>query len=486
VLVAGAVGRLRHRDGIGTGERFFQSPFQAVVERLPALRLPIAPSGAIHTIALEIGAIALRRSIPIPFIHHGFPWVCPTLAFDNAGFGTGVPARFMLSETVRENGETPTMKTMTCIEDLRQAARRRVPRQFFEYADGGSYAEQTLRANCADLEDIKLRQRILVDVSHRSTATTILGDPVSLPLALAPIGLCGMQHGDGEILACRAAQAAGIPFTLSTMSICSIEDVAASVDKPFWFQLYVMKDRGFVRALIERAAAAKCSALVLTVDLQILGQRHRDIKNGMTVPPEWTAGKIIDMATKPAWLRSVALAKRRTFGNLAGHVRGMDDVTSLSKWIAGQFDETLNWKDVEWIAGIWGGKLILKGILDVEDAREAVKTGADALVVSNHGGRQLDGAPSSIAALPPIAEAVGSSIEVLFDGGIRSGQDVMRAIALGARACLSGRAYVYGLGAGGQPGVARAIEIIRNELDVSMALTGINSIQEIDRRVIVN
>jgi L-lactate dehydrogenase (cytochrome) len=378
------------------------------------------------------------------------------------------------------------MKTMTCIDDLRQAARRRVPRQFFEYADGGSYAEQTLRANRADLESIRFRQRILVDVSHRTTSTTILGEPVSLPLALAPIGLCGMQHGDGEILACRAAQAAGIPFTLSTMSICSIEDVAAAVGQPFWFQLYVMKDRGFVKALIERAAAAKCSALVLTVDLQILGQRHRDIKNGMTVPPEWTIGKIIDMASKPAWLRSVALAKRRTFGNLVGHIHGMDDVTSLSKWIAGQFDETLNWKDVEWIAGQWGGKLILKGILDVEDAREAVKTGAAALVVSNHGGRQLDGAPSSIAALPPIAEAVGSSIEVLFDGGIRSGQDVLRAIALGARACLSGRAYVYGLGAGGQQGVARAIEIIRNELDVSMALTGVNSIKDIDRRVIVN
>ena len=378
------------------------------------------------------------------------------------------------------------MKTMTCIDDLRQAARRRVPRQFFEYADGGSYAEQTLRANRADLESIRFRQRILVDVSHRTTSTTILGEPVSLPLALAPIGLCGMQHGDGEILACRAAQAAGIPFTLSTMSICSIEDVAAAVGQPFWFQLYVMKDRGFVKALIERAAATKCSALVLTVDLQILGQRHRDIKNGMTVPPEWTIGKIIDMASKPAWLRSVALAKRRTFGNLVGHIHGMDDVTSLSKWIAGQFDETLNWKDVEWIAGQWGGKLILKGILDVEDAREAVKTGAAALVVSNHGGRQLDGAPSSIAALPPIAEAVGSSIEVLFDGGIRSGQDVLRAIALGARACLSGRAYVYGLGAGGQQGVARAIEIIRNELDVSMALTGVNSIKDIDRRVIVN
>ncbi len=378
------------------------------------------------------------------------------------------------------------MKNITCIEDLRQAARRRVPRAFFEYADGGSYAEQTLNANRKDLEGIKLRQRVLVDVSNRSTATTILGERVSLPLALAPIGLCGMQHGDGEILACSAAQAAGIPFTLSTMSICSIEDVAAAVNKPFWFQLYVMKDRGFVRSLIERAAAVKCSALVLTVDLQVLGQRHRDIKNGMTVPPQWRLGNIVDMATKPVWLLSVARGKRRTFGNIAGHVRGMENVNSLSHWIAGQFDETLSWKDVEWIADQWRGKLILKGILDVDDARMAAKTGAAALVVSNHGGRQLDGAPSSIAALPPIVEAVGSSIELLFDGGIRSGQDVMRAIALGARACLSGRAYVYGLGAGGQAGVTRAIEIIRNELDVSMALTGVKSIGEIDRRVIAN
>jgi L-lactate dehydrogenase (cytochrome) len=375
---------------------------------------------------------------------------------------------------------------MTCIEDLRQAARRRVARQFFDYAESGSYSEQTLHANRADLEAIKLRQRILVDVSQRSTAATILGEPVSLPLALAPIGLCGMIHGDGEILACRAAQAAGIPFTLSTMSICSIEDVAAAVDKPFWFQLYVMKDRGFIRALIERAAAAKCSALVLTVDLQILGQRHRDIRNGMTVPPKWTLGNIVDMASKPAWLMSVARGKRRTFGNLAGHIGGLEDVVSLSQWTAGQFDATLNWKDVEWIAGLWPGKLILKGILDVEDARSAAKSGAAALVVSNHGGRQLDGAPSSISALPRIVDAVGSSLEVLFDGGVRSGQDVLRALALGARACLSGRAFVYGLGAGGQAGVARAIEIIQKELDVSMALTGINSVKEIDRSVIVN
>ena len=378
------------------------------------------------------------------------------------------------------------MKTMTCIEDLRQAARRKVARQFFDYAEGGSYTEHTLAANRTDLEAIKLRQRILVDVSRRSTATTILGEPVSLPLALAPIGLCGMIHGDGEILACRAAQAAGIPFTLSTMSICSIEDVAAAVHKPFWFQLYVMKDRGFIRALIERAAAAKCSALVLTVDLQILGQRHRDIKNGMTVPPKWRLNNILDMASKPTWLMSIARGKRRTFGNLAGHIGGMEDVVALSHWTAGQFDSTLNWKDVEWIASLWPGKLILKGILDVEDARTAAKTGAAAIVVSNHGGRQLDGAPSSISALPPIVEAVGSSLEVLFDGGVRSGQDVMRALALGARACLSGRAFVYGLGAGGQAGVTRAIEIIRNELDVTMALTGVNSVKEIDRSVLVN
>jgi L-lactate dehydrogenase (cytochrome) len=378
------------------------------------------------------------------------------------------------------------MRTMTCIEDLRQTACRRVPRAFFDYAESGSYAEQTLAANRADLERIKLRQRILVNVAQRTTNTTILGEPVSLPLALAPIGMCGMQHGDGEILACRAAQAAGIPFTLSTMSICSIEDVAAAVDKPFWFQLYVMKDRGFVRSLIERAAAAKCSALVLTVDLQILGQRHRDIKNGLSVPPELRIKNIIDIATKPGWALSIARGKRKTFGNLASYVTGAQDVKYLSRWTAEQFDAAMNWKDVEWIAGIWPGKLILKGILDAEDARMAAKTGAAALVVSNHGGRQLDGAPSSISALPPIVDAVGSSMEVLFDGGIRSGQDIMRAVALGARACLSGRAYVYGLGAGGEAGVARAIEIMKNELSVSMALTGVTSIGEIDRRVIAS
>ena len=376
------------------------------------------------------------------------------------------------------------MKTMTCIEDLRQTYHGKVPRAFVDYCESGSYAEQTLRANRADLERIKLRQRILFDVTNRSTKTTILGEPATLPLALAPVGLAGMQHGDGEIHACRAAQAAGIPYTLSTMSICSIEDVAGAVDKPFWFQLYVMKDRGFVRALIERAAAAKCSALVLTVDLQVLGQRHRDIKNGLSVPPEIRIKNIVDIATKPAWALSVVRGKRKTFGNIAGHIRGMENVNSLSVWISGQFDPALNWKDVEWIKSLWPGKLILKGILDVEDARIGVKTGAAALIVSNHGGRQLDGAPSSISMLPPIVEAVGSDTEIMFDGGIRSGQDIMRAIALGARSCMSGRAYIYGLGAGGQAGVARAIEIIRNELDVSMALTGVTSIAEIDRRVI--
>jgi L-lactate dehydrogenase (cytochrome) len=376
------------------------------------------------------------------------------------------------------------MRTMTCIEDLRQTYHRKVPRAFVDYCESGSYAEQTLRANRADLERIALRQRVLNDVSNRSTKTTILGEPAALPLALAPVGLTGMQHGDGEILACRAAQAAGIPYTLSTMSICSIEDVAAAVNKPFWFQLYVMKDRGYIRALIERAAAAKCSALVLTVDLQVIGQRHRDIRNGMTVPPQIRIENLIDIATKPAWALSVLRGKRKTFGNIAGHYPGMANVTVLSKWIAEQFDASLNWKDVEWIKSLWPGKLILKGILDVEDARMAVNTGAAALVVSNHGGRQLDGASSSIAMLPAIVDSVGSDIEVMFDGGIRSGQDIMRALALGARSCMSGRAYIYGLGAGGEAGVARAIEIIRNELDISMALTGVNSIAEIDRRVI--
>jgi L-lactate dehydrogenase (cytochrome) len=379
-----------------------------------------------------------------------------------------------------------TMNAMTCIEDLRQAARRKVPRAFFDYAEAGSYSQETLHANRADLERIKLRQRVLVDVSQRDLTTTIIGEKVALPLALAPIGLCGMQHGDGEILACRAAQTAGIPFTLSTMSICSIEDVAAAVGKPFWFQLYVMKDRGFIKALIERAAAAKCSALVLTVDLQVLGQRHCDIRNGMTVPPRIKLANVIDIATKPAWALSIWRGKRKTFGNLAGHVKGMENVNSLAQWTSNQFDPALSWKDVEWVRSVWPGKLILKGILDVEDARTAAKTGAAALIVSNHGGRQLDGAPSSISALPKIVEAVGSEIEVMFDGGARTGQDVLRALALGARACMIGRSYIYGLGAGGEAGVAKAIEIIKRELDVTMALCGVRSIQQIGRQVLAD
>jgi L-lactate dehydrogenase (cytochrome) len=376
------------------------------------------------------------------------------------------------------------LRTMTCIEDLRHVARRKVPRAFFDYAEAGSYSQQTLRSNRQDLDRIKLRQRILVNVSQRDLGTTIIGEPARLPIALAPIGLCGMQRGDGEILACRAAQAAGIPFTLSTMSICSIEDVAQAVGKPFWFQLYVMRDRGFIRSLIERATAAKCSALVLTVDLQVLGQRHCDIRNGMTVPPEVKLANLIDIASKPGWALSILRGRRRTFGNLAGHVRGMEDVTSLAQWTNSQFDPSLNWKDVEWVRSLWPGKLILKGILDVEDARTAAQTGANALVVSNHGGRQLDGAPSSISVLPKIADAVGSQIEVMFDGGIRSGQDLLRALALGARSCLIGRSYVYGLGAYGEAGVATAIEILAKELDVSMALTGVRNVREVSRGVI--
>jgi L-lactate dehydrogenase (cytochrome) len=378
------------------------------------------------------------------------------------------------------------MKHITCIEDLRALHKRRVPKAFFDYADRGSYAEETLHANSDDLKKIRFRQRILVDVSKRDPSTTILGEPAALPLILAPVGLLGMQHGDGEIHACRAAQAAGIPFTQSTMSICSIEDIAANVDKPFWFQLYVMKDRGFIKSLIERAIAAKCSALVLTVDLQVIGQRHADIKNGMTVPPEWSLGKLIDFATKPVWVSGVLQGKRRTFGNLVGHLKGTDDITALSTWIGTQFDTTLNWKDVDWIRSIWPGKLVLKGILDVEDAEIAAKSGAQAIVVSNHGGRQLDGAPSSISVLPEIVDSVGSKLEVMFDGGIRSGQDVMRALAFGAKSCMIGRAYAYGLGAGGQPGVAKAIDIIKNELNTTMGLCGVNTIAEIDEKVIAD
>ena len=377
------------------------------------------------------------------------------------------------------------MKNIACIEDLRALARRKVPKAFFEYADGGSYNEETLRANRAELEPIKLRQRVMVDVSERSLATTIVGQKVSAPFALAPIGLCGMQYGDGEILSAQAAEEAELPFILSTMSINSIEQVAEATTKPFWFQLYVIRDRGFSKDILSRAAKAGCSALVLTVDLQVLGQRHRDIRNGMTVPPQIRIKNIIDMATKPEWVFSILKGKSKTFGNLAGHVKGMDDVTSLAQWTNHQFDPALNWKDVDWIKKIWPGKLIIRGILDIEDAKTAVKLGADAIVVSNHGGRQLDGAPSSISALPAIAQAVGSDTEVLFDGGIRTGSDMLRALALGAHACLIGRAYIYGLGAGGKAGVAKAIDILKKELSVAMALTGTTRVSDIGPQVIV-
>ena len=377
------------------------------------------------------------------------------------------------------------MKNATCIDDLREVARRKVPRAFFDYAEAGSYAEETLRANRADLEQIKLRQRVMVDVSSRDTSTTLVGEPVSLPVALAPVAMTGLERGNGEILACRAAQVAGIPFTMSTLSICSIEDVAAAVEKPFWFQLYVMKDRGFVRSLIERAAAARCSALALTVDLPVMGQRHIDIKNGLSVPPALKIGNLLNMLAKPGWVASVLTGRRWTFGNLDGYVKGMEGAASLAQWVGSQFDQTLSWTDVEWVRSLWPGKLIIKGVLDVEDARLAAKSGAAAIVVSNHGGRQLDGAPSSISMLPRIADAVGSEIEVLFDGGIRSGQDLLRALALGAKGCLIGRAYIFGLGADGEAGVGKAIEIIRKEFEVSMALTGVNRVSEIGRQILM-
>ena len=376
------------------------------------------------------------------------------------------------------------MPPITCIEDLRTIARSRVARAMFDYVDRGSYDEMTLASNRGDLAALRLRQRVMVDVSDRSTAATLLGEPVMMPVALAPTGLTGLVHRDGEILAARAAQAAGIPFCLSTMSICSIEDVQAAVDKPFWFQLYVMRDRGFVKSLIERAIAARCSALVLTLDLQIQGQRHQDIRNGLAVPPRLTLANALDIASKPRWALGVLSGKRKTFGNLAGQIKAAGNLKTLSHWIAGQFDPSLNWADVEWIRSIWPGKLILKGVLDPEDARLAAATGADAIVVSNHGGRQLDGAPSSIAALPSVVDAIGNRSEVWFDGGVRSGQDVIKALALGARGVMIGKAFLSGLGAGGEQGVRTAIELIRRELDVTMALTGQRTLERVDSSLI--
>ncbi len=379
----------------------------------------------------------------------------------------------------------PNLSKITCIEDLRVIAQRRVPRMFYDYADSGSYTEGTYRSNTADFQGIKLRQRVAVNMEGRSTRTTMIGQDVAMPVAIAPTGLTGMQHADGEILGARAARAFGIPFTLSTMSICSIEDVAQHVGPGFWFQLYVMRDRDFIERLIDRAKAAGCSALQLTLDLQILGQRHKDIKNGLSSPPTPTLTNLINLATKPHWCLGMLGTKRRSFGNIVGHAKGVGDLSSLSSWTAEQFDPQLNWGDVEWIKKRWGGKLILKGIMDAEDARLAANSGADALIVSNHGGRQLDGAPSSIAALPAIAEAVGKDIEVWMDGGIRSGQDVLKARALGARGTLIGRSFLYGLGAYGEAGVTRALEIIQKELDITMAFCGHTDIDTVDRGILL-
>ncbi|KCV61671.1 alpha-hydroxy-acid oxidizing protein [Bordetella bronchiseptica] len=380
---------------------------------------------------------------------------------------------------------TQNLSTITCIEDLRVIAQKRVPRMFYDYADSGAWTESTYRANESDFQRIKLRQRVAVDMEGRSLRTTMAGSDAVMPVAIAPTGLTGMQHADGEILAARAAAEFGVPFTLSTMSICSIEDVAQGSGKPFWFQLYVMRDREFVGDLIDRAKAAECSALVLTLDLQILGQRHKDIKNGLSAPPKPTLRNLIDLAFKPRWCLGMLATRRRTFGNIVGHAKGVTDLSSLSSWTAEQFDPRLSWDDVEWIKRRWGGKLILKGILDAEDARLAAESGADALIVSNHGGRQLDGAVSSISALPAIADAVGSRIEVWMDGGIRSGQDVLKAVALGARGTMIGRAFLYGLGAYGQAGVTRALEILYKEMDVTMALCGRKHIGQIDRGILM-
>jgi L-lactate dehydrogenase (cytochrome) len=377
------------------------------------------------------------------------------------------------------------MTIITCIEDLRVLAQKRVPRMFYDYADAGSWTESTYRANSTDFEAIKFRQRVAVNLENRTLASTMAGQPVAMPVALAPTGFTGMQHADGEILAAQAAEQAGVPFTLSTMSICSIEDVAAHTSKPFWFQLYVMKDRDFVERLIDRAKAARCSALVLTLDLQVLGQRHNDLRNGLSAPPKLTIPNIINMATKPRWCLGMLGTKRHSFGNIVGHAKSVSDMSSLSSWTSQQFDPALSWRDVEWIKQRWGGKLIIKGIMDAEDARLCVESGADALVVSNHGGRQLDGAASSIAALPAIVDAVGQQIEVHMDGGIRSGQDVIRAIALGARGVYIGRAFLYGLGAMGRPGVAKCLDIIRNELDLTMAFCGLRDIQQVDKNILL-
>lgn len=376
------------------------------------------------------------------------------------------------------------MTTVTCIEDLRVLYEKRVPRMFYDYAESGSWTESTLRDNVDAFARIKLRQKVLVNIANRSLASTMAGQAVTMPVALAPTGLTGMQHADGEILAARAAEKFGVPFCLSTMSICSIEDVADQVTQPFWFQLYVMRDRDYITRLIQRAKAAQCSALVLTLDLQIMGQRHKDIKNGLSTPPKMTLKNIANIATKPRWAMGMLRTRRHNFGNIVGHVSGVDNMGSLSQWTTSQFDPSLSWEDVAWVKEQWGGKLILKGVMDPEDAYMAVKSGADALIVSNHGGRQLDGAPAAIDALPGIVAAVGDAIEIWMDDGIRSGQDVFKAIALGAKGTLIGRAFLYGLGAMGEAGVTRCLQIIEQELDLTMAFSGLSDINDVDEKVI--
>ena len=375
---------------------------------------------------------------------------------------------------------------ITCIEDLRVIAKRRVPRMFYDYADSGSWTESTYRSNETAFQKIKFRQRVAVNMENRSLETTMIGENVTMPVALAPTGLTGMQHADGEILAARAAEKFGVPFTLSTMSICSIEDVAEHTSRPFWFQLYVMKDKPFVEKLINRAKAARCSALVITLDLQILGQRHKDLKNGLSSPPKPTLTNLINLATKPYWCWHMLHTKRRTFGNIVGHASGVSDTSSLSAWTSQQFDPALSWDDVAWIKDKWGGKIILKGIMEPEDAHLAVKSGADALIVSNHGGRQLDGALPSIEALPAIVDTVGKdNIEIYLDSGVRSGQDVIRSVAMGARGVFIGRPFLYGLGAMGEAGVTKALEVIRNEADLTMAFCGLRNIKDVNKSILV-
>ncbi|HOZ66816.1 MAG: alpha-hydroxy-acid oxidizing protein [Polaromonas sp.] len=377
------------------------------------------------------------------------------------------------------------MTVVTNIEDLRVLAKKRVPRMFYDYADSGSWTEGTYRANEADFQSIKLRQRVAVNMENRSTAVKMIGIDAKMPVAIAPVGLTGMQHADGEILAAKAAEKFGIPFILSTMSICSMEDVAANTTAPFWYQLYMMRDRDAMVAMIERARKAGCTALVLTLDLQVIGQRHKDLKNGLTAPPKPTLANMINLATKLPWCLGMLGTRRHSFGNLVGHVKGVSDMRSLSAWTNEQFDPRLSWEDVAWVKAQWGGKLILKGIQDVEDAKLAVLSGADAIVVSNHGGRQLDGAQSSIKALPPIVEAVGDKIEVWMDGGIRSGQDVLKAWALGAKGTMIGRSWLYGLGAMGEAGVTKALQIIHKELDITMAFCGHTNINNVDKGILL-